>query len=337
MECGFNCGIWGNIFAVPDIVADNFLKLSTDSQLKVLIYLLRNKERMVDTLEISKALDFSEDEVMDAVIFWQQSGILPDNENSELPTVNSIFSAPATAHNEIQPEQTISSNRYSSAGVNLTPSEISDMIEDSPAIKDLFTMAEKYLGNLNFAVQRSLIWMNQYLGLPPDVIIMIISYCISAEQAYVGAMDAIAYSWSRNGITTLMLAQNEINNLKETAQERAFIVRMKRILHMGCDPVPKQKKFLMKWKSENYSDDLIQCAYCKTMEATGNPVRIPIEYIDAILKRWKSNNINTLEQAEKDDTDFKSLFPKKNGKENSDKKSIGDEFEEKYKIFLNNY
>ena len=41
MEFKVNCGIWGTMFGVPSIVADNFLKLATGGQIKVLLYLLR--------------------------------------------------------------------------------------------------------------------------------------------------------------------------------------------------------------------------------------------------------------------------------------------------------
>jgi len=36
-----NSGIWGTMFGVPCIVADNFLKLATGEQIKVLLYILR--------------------------------------------------------------------------------------------------------------------------------------------------------------------------------------------------------------------------------------------------------------------------------------------------------
>lgn len=340
MRYGFNCGIWGNLFGVPSVVADNFLKIADSSQLKVLLYLLRNNGKSFETVEIANALDLPEDTVSDSVLFWQQHGILPSDDNSELPPVNSIFSKPSALMTESFPESPknySSYSRNSSEGLNITPSEISDMLKSTPQLRFLFSESEKYLENMNFAVQRSLVWIYQYLGLPAEVIIMIVSYCVSVNKAYIWEIESIAVEWQKNGITTLFLAQNELNHLKESVENRSFISKIKRMFSMGRDPVTKQKNYMIKWKSEKYPDELIQLAYEKAVENTGNPVRLPIEYIDAILKRWKENEITTIEQAEKDDVDFKSLFKKK--KKKSDDNSFCDmeHFEEDYEIFMNNF
>ena len=57
MKYGFNCGIWGNIFVVPGIVADGFLKIADGSQLKVLLYLLRNNGKSFDNSLISQPVE----------------------------------------------------------------------------------------------------------------------------------------------------------------------------------------------------------------------------------------------------------------------------------------
>lgn len=340
MKYGFNCGIWGNLFGVPSIVADNFLKIADSSQLKVLLYLLRHNGKSFETDEIANALDLSEDTVSDSVLFWQQHGILPSDENSVLPAVNSIFSMTPTVMPESVPERRrdyISYSRDSSEGLNITPSEISDMLKSTPKLQNLFDISEKYFENFNFAVQRSLVWIYQYLGLPVEVIIMIIEYCISINKTYIWQIESVAVEFRRNGIDSLEIANNEINRLKDEMENRSFIVKIKRMFSMARDPVTKQRNFIINWKSENYPDELIKLAFEKAVENTGNNPRLPIEYIDAILKRWKKNNVTTLEEAEKDNIDYKKMFKKK--KKKSDDNSFCDmeHFEEDYEIFLNNY
>lgn len=340
MKYGFNCGIWGNLFGVPCIVADRFLKIADGSQLKVLLYLLRNNGKSFETDEIAQALDLPEDTVSDSVLFWEQHGILPSDDNSELPPVNSIFSMPSAVLPESVPQKQknyVSYSRDSSEGLNITPSEISDMLKSNSQLSELFNTAEKYLSNFNFAVQRSLVWIYQYLGLPAEVIIMIVSYCSSVNKTYIWEIESIAVDFKRNGIDSLVLAQNEVNRLKESAETRSFIAKIKRMFSMGRDPVTKQKRFIMNWKSEKYSDELIQLAYEKAVENTGNPVRLPIEYIDAVLKRWKEKNITTVEQAEKDDIDFRSLFKKEKTESDSVKNTESNDFEDEYEALWNNY
>jgi len=333
MKYGFNCGMWGNIFGVPCIVADRFLKIADGSQLKVILYLFRNNGKSFEISEIAQSLGLSEDETSDCLMFWQQNGILSSGEN--LLSLNNIFSAPQISGNISETYQK-SSAVYSSSGLNINPDEISGMLKSTPILHDIFTMAEKYIENMNFAIQRSLVWMYQYLGLSPDVIITLISYCSSVNKLYVWEIDSLAYNWRKNGIDTLELAQNEINRLKDDMENKAFITKIKRMFRMGRDPVPRQENFIINWKNQHYPDELIQCAYYKAVEQTGNQIRLPIEYIDTILKSWSSKGIKTLEQAEQDDTDFRKLFKSK--KKNVSESTFDDEhFEEDYAIFLNNY
>ena len=46
MEYRINTGLVGNMFSVPGIVADDFLKLATGGQIKVLLFLLTAPERI---------------------------------------------------------------------------------------------------------------------------------------------------------------------------------------------------------------------------------------------------------------------------------------------------
>lgn len=340
MKYGFNCGIWGNIFVVPGIVADGFLKIADGSQLKVLLYLLRNNGKSFDIQEIAETLDLPEDEVSDSVLFWEQHGILPSDNESSLPAVNSIFSAVHDSLPEYLPERQknyISYSRDSSDGLNITPSEISDMLKSTPPLRKIFNIAEKYIDNVNFTVQRSLVWLYQYLGFSPEMIEIILEYCVSINKAYIWEIEAVALKFRRNGIDSPELARNEIDRLKDEMENGSFIKKIKRMFFMERDPVTRQRNFMIKWKSEEYPDELIRLAYEKSVEATGNKARIPIEYIDTILKRWKEKNITTVEQAEQDDIDFKKLFKfKKNNSTDSEKSDDG-HFEEDYEIFLNNF
>lgn len=64
---------WGMMFGVPTAVVDKYLKLSTPSQLKVLLYLLRHQCTEIDTAQISKALSMNEELIEEALIFWEQT------------------------------------------------------------------------------------------------------------------------------------------------------------------------------------------------------------------------------------------------------------------------
>lgn len=337
MRYGFNYGIWGNIFGVPSIIADNFLKLSTEAQLKVIIYLLRNNGQSFNIEEIAENTGLNEEEVEDALLFWNQNGILPDT-YEDLPAVNSIFSSPEP---EPKSENTdlymYSGSNYSSARLNIKHTEISDMLESSKTLRDLFAMTEKSLCNMNFAVERSLIWMNQYLGLSAEIIIMIINYCVSINNGNISYIEQMAYEWKNNGIDTLELANKEINRLKEDSEIRAFILRIKRMFEMGRDPVPNQMKYIRNWKDECYPEELIQLAYYKAVELTGNSSKIPMPYIDTILVKWKDAGICTVEDVEKADIDFKNEFKKKKKSNSNTTEFIEEDENDEYAVFFNHF
>ena len=76
LEFKANSGAWGTMFGVPCVVADNFLKLATGEQIKVLLYLLRCSGRDCSAEEISANTGVSVQEASDAVLFWQQVNVL---------------------------------------------------------------------------------------------------------------------------------------------------------------------------------------------------------------------------------------------------------------------
>ena len=75
MEFKANCGIWGTMFGVPCIVADNFLKLASGQQIKVLLYLLRNSGKDCTAEEVASGTGSTVQEVNEAVAFWEQVNV----------------------------------------------------------------------------------------------------------------------------------------------------------------------------------------------------------------------------------------------------------------------
>lgn len=70
MEFKVNSGVWGTMFGVPAIVADNFLKLASAEQIKVLLYVLRHSGNMCSDEEIAVNTGTTPAQVVDAMLFW---------------------------------------------------------------------------------------------------------------------------------------------------------------------------------------------------------------------------------------------------------------------------
>ena len=73
---------FNGIFAVPNSLVDNNIRLASVVQLKTLLYLLRyGNLRPVTTEEIAENLCLEKEDVQDAMIFWLERGlVLRENE-----------------------------------------------------------------------------------------------------------------------------------------------------------------------------------------------------------------------------------------------------------------
>ena len=150
---------FGQMFGVPNAVVDQYLKLATPSQLKVLLYLLRNNGQTVDHSEIAKALAISEELVEEAALFWSQTDLFAVTE----PAAESV-PAETAAEPEQKPAKAPRTNHVSAVSSgksgDLTPLEIASAIEASDDLKTLFRMSEQQLGRpLRHVEQKALVWI----------------------------------------------------------------------------------------------------------------------------------------------------------------------------------
>ena len=76
MVYNVNPAIFSNTYSIPTDVADKYLKIATHTQIKVLLYFMRNLSTGIDPEKIGKALSLPINEVQDALVFWQQRDIL---------------------------------------------------------------------------------------------------------------------------------------------------------------------------------------------------------------------------------------------------------------------
>ena len=83
MELTVHIGGFGQMFGVPNRVVDQYLKLATPSQLKILLYILRHSDQPIDTQEIANALSISEELIEEALMFWEQTDLFQKPEFSE--------------------------------------------------------------------------------------------------------------------------------------------------------------------------------------------------------------------------------------------------------------
>ena len=325
MEFKANSGIWGTMFGVPCIVADNFLKLATGDQIKVLLYILRHSGRSCTDSEIAANTGITPQQAGEAVMFWHQANVLVQDTAAPV-TSNSIMTPPAAPKSEPDVQQPVRQTAVPEhQRQNLSSSEIAELMKNSADIAELFKMAENILGILNHTRQNSLIWMFSYLGLKKEVIITLLAYCASIDKTNAGYIEKIAADWSENEINDLTAAQEEVSRLNES---RNYISQIMRTFEMKRRPTSKQMEIISQWKNIGFNMELIHYAYEKTIERID---KLSFEYINRILLSWRDSGFSTVQDVKNAEADYK-----KNKKSGS--KDSGDDFDvDKYKIFINNF
>lgn len=347
MDVIANSGIWGSMFGVPCVVADNFLKIADDGKIKVLLYILRNSGKTLTTEDISANTGVDNEKTEEAVLFWKQVNVLSsepsvirtantgvDTEKTEesvlfrkqanaLPSDSSIIrTAPA------MPQKTAENISNNTKPVDISPlkrtvlpsSEISSIIRSDKNIAELFKIAETHLGILNNSMQNSLIWMYNYLGMKKEVIITLICYCVQIDKRSASYIEKVASDWTEREINTLESATAEVVRLNSV---HTFTNEIKRMFELVRTPTSKQREFISQWQTAGYSLELIHCAYEKTVEQIN---KVSFEYINKILLSWKENGYKT-----PGDVKNAKNENRKNKPDNSDGYDA-----EKYKILINN-
>ncbi len=282
---------WRTLFSVPTAVVDQYLKLATPSQLKVLLYLLRHCPDKIDSEAIGKQVGCLPELVDEAILFWQQTDLLstaPTQPAPEQSTSQSVPTSTSKTESNSKKPQTVATMPRTSAEVQMLPSEIAEAIQKSESLQTLFRMVEQQFGKpLNHMEQRSLIWLHDYLGFPSDMILTVITYCQSIQKSNITYAERILTDWWNQGITTLQQAQDTI---KEMEQQHSYQNQIMKLLEMHRNPTPKQQTYIDNWRQRAISLDLIRYAYEKTVEQTD---KLSFPYMQRILDDWTKAGYQT--------------------------------------------
>lgn len=303
------------LFSVPTTVADHLLGIASHDQLKILLYILAHSNQKLSDTDIARACKVRAEAVEEALVFWQSVNVL---QNDAPPTICHVTAqtpaqpspaafqassaAPKTEPSSVTaPPAAVSDSSESveanvqttSSGFHLLPSEIAARKQENPAIAAMLTAAEQRVGHpLIHTELRSIFWMHEYLGLAPDLIFMIVAYCVEIERFSVRYMETIAVEWCKRGILTHELA---VEDIEFRTASRSFTRKIMRIFEMKRRPTPKQQDYIDKWQQMNLSPELVEYAYHKTRDNANDQLSFP--YLHKILQAWHTEGIRTVAEA----------------------------------------
>ena len=241
--------------------------------------------------EIANILGLLESDVVNAFEYWKNEGVLfYDGENVLFEGADVIVTETLTPP-EITPEPPVHQSR-----------DIAEEMTENKELAGLCAISAEILGrSLKKKDMETLYWFYDELELSPEVITLLLEYCVSKNKRSIGFIEKTAIQWHENGVTTLSAADKFITDQNEMS---TYVGTLKKIFNFGDRNLTKsEEESLYKWRDEyGMDEDMVALAYEYCLDAIHN---LSFPYMDKILSRWKEFGITTIEAAEKDHEDFK--------------------------------
>lgn len=298
MSYKINLGAWGSVFAVPSTLVDSHLKIATESQLKVLLYILRNSDADNSVDSISKAVCVHPEEVKNAVNFWIERGLVASTSDSLTYTQDNNSEDRAIECVKVDDEP-VKKPRQLSRPQKPDHRFVAKRLDESKELSQFMDEVQLALANpISDADTATLIMLHDTDGLPCDVLMLLINYCVSIGKGNMRAIERMGTQWGAEGIYTLQLAEEKIIRLSQSENAWSRVSKLFGLKNIGS-PTKAQLNFADTWCNEwKFSDDMLLEAYERCVNTKGE---YNIKYINAILSKWNSSSIYNLDDLKKAD------------------------------------
>ena len=183
--------------------------------------------------------------------------------------------------------------------------DIARRLESSEEFRMLTAEVEKKLGKrLTTPDVGVLLGLNDYLGLPADVIFLLVNHCVERITRKYGAgrrptlrqIEKEGYAWARRGIDTQRAA---VEYLKKYTERQGVIPQYMRALGLGDRmPVASEEKYLAAWQEMGFPPETVALACDKTVLKCHE---LKWAYCNGILKRWHEAGLHTPEDVQRAD------------------------------------
>lgn len=280
MSFRVNAAAWNGVFAIPNCIVDEHIKKAGGQAIKVLLFLLRHQGEDLDARAIAKGTGMDVGDVKDAFLYWKEVGIV--YEDGETPP------------NVKQAEDKV--NLKALPDVAPTYDQVAARTLEDANLRALFNEVQLKLGRtIGYGDQAQLLMMLDYYGLPVEVILTIVEYCMSKGKVNISYISKVAKDWGEREINTLERADEYLKALK--SDERLW----KKFSDMFSVDPPQYNdsrfQYLKHWRNENkQSFELIYYAYEITVDRIN---KVNFKYMNSILDSWKADGINTPVDAQK--------------------------------------
>ena len=180
--------------------------------------------------------------------------------------------------------------------------ELADMLETDEGFRMLVPQTEEKLGKrLKTADLQILAALYDDMGLPVDVIYLLVCHCIERAQRRFGPgrrptlrqIEKEGAYWARLGL----LDQDSAGRyLKDYADKQEKTAAYMRVLQLnGRPPVDSEQRYILDWIDMGFPPETVALAYDKTVFYKKE---LNWRYLNGILRRWHQQGWHTVEDVE---------------------------------------
>ncbi len=181
---------------------------------------------------------------------------------------------------------------------NYTERDVIQTMDTDASFRSLYGEIQRRLGRtLNTEELKILLGFVRYLGLSPDVICVLVSYCQerqrrkgSQRNPSLRTIEKEAYAWAEQGIDTLEEAAAFIQRQNVYHSRLTQLARLLQIY--GRSLTAAEERYAKSWLEMNFEDGVIAMAYERTCLNTGG---LSWAYMNKILTRWHESGLRTVE------------------------------------------
>lgn len=269
-------------FSISYEFAEKYVRFAKPECIQLYIYLkyiVHKDGSFPQPEELAAALDISAAKVRFILDFWVSCGeLLNESGSYRFPngSENKSRNIETKKHAAAPKNSRISHPSYSMAEINAAAAANS-------SISGLFYQAETVMNKILTPSDMEMLYsFVDWLGLPVEVITMLLSYASKRGKTGRRYLETLAIDWSERGIDTFEAAEAHVRTLEAADSAERKVRSILGIYDRALTSY--EKKFINTWCSdERINTDLISLAYDRTVKHTG---KLSWAYMDKILQGW---------------------------------------------------
>lgn len=187
-----------------------------------------------------------------------------------------------------------------------TADDLTDLLTGDVGFRMLVPQTEEKLGKrLKTADLQILAGLYDDLGLPADVIYLLVCHCVTRSEERYGPgrrptlrqIEKEGYHWAQRG---LFDQESASQYLRDWNVRRSAMSRYMQVLGLGDRrPVESEERYIADWMDKGFPPETVALAYDKTVFYKKE---LNWRYLNGILRRWHENGWHTEEEVRQSDS-----------------------------------